>query len=226
MLFGFFDAPWCAMGASDWARKGKVIEPIVWSARARDFAVKGYVWKLSDIIYNRYTIKPGDYRVKTRRGGNHVDVFVSWDTLKKEGIIIGANVGDAVTYRKVSLQTMVFDGTTHITEVSGFYPITTRTETKQYEIIETQEIHATWYGKPFHGRRTASGEIYDMNLLTAAHKDLPFGTVLIVENKRNGKTVKVTINDRCPKVGILDLSKEAARQIGIGSEKVLMHILR
>jgi len=121
--FGFRNAPWCAMSASDWARQGKVTEPKVWSARARNFAVKGYIWKLSDIIYNRYTPKPGDYRVKTRRGGNHVDIFVSWDTLKKEGIIIGGNVSDAVTYRKISLQTMITDGTTHITEVTGYYPI-------------------------------------------------------------------------------------------------------
>ena len=224
--FGFKNAPWCAMGASDWARLGMVIEPYVWSARAISFAVKGHTWKLSDIIYNRYTIKPGDYRVKTRRGGNHVDIFVSWDNDKKEGIVIGGNVGDAVTYRKVTLQTMIADGTTHITEVKGFYPVTHTSSKKVFEIVKTQEIHATWYGGKFHGRRTASGATYDMTKLTAAHKTLPFGTMVLVENPRNNKSIVVKINDRCPKAGIIDLSKAAADSIGIGSQRVLIHILR
>lgn len=225
-IFGFKTAPWCAMSASDWSRKGLIIEPKVWSARAIDFAVKGYVWKLSDIIYNRYTPKPGDYRVKTRRGGNHVDIFISWDTLAKTGLVIGGNVNDAVTIRKVSLQTMIADGTTHITEVTSTYPIKKKVEKVEYDIVRTEEIHATWYGSNFHGRRTASGGIYDMYKLTAGHKRLPFGTKVIVENTRNGKRIMVRINDRCPKAGVLDLSKAAADSIGIRSQKVLMHILR
>jgi len=74
---------------------------------------------------------------------------------------------------------------------------------------------ASWYGEPFHGRLTASGSVYDMNQLTAAHKTLPFGTVLHVKNLLNGKTVEVTVTDRGPFVEnrVLDLSKAAALQL-------------
>jgi rare lipoprotein A len=76
---------------------------------------------------------------------------------------------------------------------------------------------ASWYGEPFHGRRTASGETYDMESMTAAHQTLPFGTVVRVENRDNGRTVEVRINDRGPFVGrrILDLSRAAARRLGM-----------
>lgn len=76
---------------------------------------------------------------------------------------------------------------------------------------------ASWYGKPFHGRQTASGEIFDMHALTAAHRTLPFGTVLRVENLENGRAVAVRINDRGPFVRgrILDLSYGAARRLGM-----------
>ncbi len=76
---------------------------------------------------------------------------------------------------------------------------------------------ASWYGVQFHGRRTASGERYDMNELTAAHPSLPFGTLLEVRNLRNGKSVVVRVNDRGPfkKSRILDLSLGAAREIGL-----------
>jgi rare lipoprotein A len=75
---------------------------------------------------------------------------------------------------------------------------------------------ASWYGYPHHGRRTASGEIYDMTQMTAAHRRLPFGTLLTVENLDNGRTVDVRVNDRGPFVDsrILDLSYGAARVLG------------
>lgn len=75
---------------------------------------------------------------------------------------------------------------------------------------------ASWYGAPHHGRRTASGEIYDMNQLTAAHKTLPFGTRLLVTNRDTSQTVEVRVNDRGPFVEgrILDVSYAAARQLG------------
>lgn len=74
---------------------------------------------------------------------------------------------------------------------------------------------ASWYGPGFHGRRTASGTVYNMNEMTAAHKSLPFGTKLLVKNKATGKSAIVTITDRGPYIGkrVLDLSKEAARQL-------------
>ena len=81
--------------------------------------------------------------------------------------------------------------------------------------VETGE--ASWYGQPFHGRTTASGERYDMNQLTAAHKTLPFGTVVTVTHLGNGRSVTVRINDRGPfvKQRIIDLSRAAARKLGM-----------
>ena len=79
----------------------------------------------------------------------------------------------------------------------------------------TQVGIASWYGPPYHGRRAANGEIYDMNKLTAAHKRLPFDSWLRVRNLSNGKTTQVRITDRGPFVGkrIIDLSKAAAEEI-------------
>ncbi|TVR65573.1 MAG: septal ring lytic transglycosylase RlpA family protein [Gemmatimonadales bacterium] len=79
----------------------------------------------------------------------------------------------------------------------------------------SEEGIASWYGHPFHGRTTASGERYDMEAMTAAHQTLPFGTVLHVRNLENGLSTRVRINDRGPFVGgrILDLSRRAAREI-------------
>ena len=78
---------------------------------------------------------------------------------------------------------------------------------------------ASWYGKPFHGRTTASGEIYDMYQPTAAHLTAPLGTYALVTNLENGQSVRVRINDRGPykRPRILDLSYEAARQIDMVS---------
>lgn len=76
---------------------------------------------------------------------------------------------------------------------------------------------ASWYGYYFQGLLTASTELYNVNKLTAAHKELPLGTVVKVTNLENRKSVVVRINDRGPYVGerVIDLSREAARQIGI-----------
>lgn len=87
---------------------------------------------------------------------------------------------------------------------------------------------ASYYGKKFHGRKTANGEIFDMYKLTAAHKTLPFGTRVLVTNIKNGRSVTVRINDRGPfvKGRIIDLSYEAARRIGItGIAKVKLVII-
>jgi rare lipoprotein A len=81
----------------------------------------------------------------------------------------------------------------------------------------TQQGVASWYGQSHHGRRTASGETFDMNDMTAAHRTLPFGTVVRVTRLDNGRAVKVRINDRGPHVAdrIIDLSAQAARAIGM-----------
>jgi rare lipoprotein A len=79
----------------------------------------------------------------------------------------------------------------------------------------TEEGKASWYGAPFHGRRASNGEVYDMYKLTAAHRTLPFGTMVRVTNLDNGKSTTVRITDRGPFVDnrIIDLSLAAAREI-------------
>jgi rare lipoprotein A (peptidoglycan hydrolase) len=78
-----------------------------------------------------------------------------------------------------------------------------------------QEGNASWYGNEFEGRRTASGEIFNSSLLTAAHPTLPFGTFLIVTNRNNNRQVTVKVNDRGPFVAnrIIDVSRAAAEQL-------------
>lgn len=82
-----------------------------------------------------------------------------------------------------------------------------------------QTVRATWYGHELAGNRTASGEIFNPNGLTAAHRTLPFGTCLRVTNPKTGRSVKVRVNDRGPftKGIALDLSYGAARAIGMRS---------
>jgi rare lipoprotein A len=94
----------------------------------------------------------------------------------------------------------------------------------------TEEGNASWYGVPFHGRRASNGEIYDMHKLTAAHRTLPFETVVRVTNLSNGKSTVVRITDRGPFVDnrIIDLSMAAAREIdsiGAGVVPVRLEIL-
>lgn len=95
----------------------------------------------------------------------------------------------------------------------------------------TQKGLASWYGGQFNGRPTASGEIYDMNRISAAHKQLPFGTVVEVKNRDNGRKLRVPINDRGPfiKGRIIDLSVGAARQLemfGQGLANVRIKVVR
>lgn len=83
--------------------------------------------------------------------------------------------------------------------------------------VLTAETYASYYGEAFNGKPTSSGELFDMNAYTAAHKTLPFGTFLEVTNLENGKKVVVRINDRGPFVANreLDLSKAAAESLGM-----------
>jgi rare lipoprotein A len=83
--------------------------------------------------------------------------------------------------------------------------------------VPLAEGKASWYGPRFHGRRTSSGERFDMHDLTAAHTSLPFGTRVRVRNVANGREVVVRINDRGPHVRqrIIDLSRAAASALGI-----------
>jgi rare lipoprotein A len=110
----------------------------------------------------------------------------------------------------------------------------TRSETNTATQYRTGEIivgYSSYYADKFHGRKTANGEIFDMHGYTAAHRSLPFDTILLVTNLVNGKKVKVRVNDRGPfvKGRILDLSLQAAKDIGLigmGVAKVNIKILK
>jgi rare lipoprotein A len=103
----------------------------------------------------------------------------------------------------------------------------------EYESISGKLIEsgvASWYGPNFNGRQTANGETFDMNEFTAAHRTLPFNSILRVLNKSNNKSVIVRINDRGPfaKNRIIDLSKKAAEKINMiepGSVRVDLILL-
>jgi hypothetical protein len=90
---------------------------------------------------------------------------------------------------------------------------------------------ASWYGDDFHGKATANGEVYDMHKLTAAHQELPFHSLVEVENLENGRRVLVRINDRGPflKERIIDLSLKAAQRLEMaekGTAEVNLRVLR
>lgn len=97
-------------------------------------------------------------------------------------------------------------------------------------VVQGERGIASWYGHPYHGRPTSSGEIYNMYDMTAAHRTLPFGTQVRVHDLDNGQGVTVRINDRGPFVGgrIIDLSYAAAKamgMVGAGTAMVRLEIL-
>jgi rare lipoprotein A len=101
---------------------------------------------------------------------------------------------------------------------------------KPPRIGSTETGVASWYGHPYHGRRAANGEVYDMEKLTAAHRTLPFETWVRVDNLSNKRSVNVRIQDRGPfvKGRIIDLSHAAARHIamiGPGTAKVKLTVI-
>lgn len=102
-------------------------------------------------------------------------------------------------------------------------------KTRRAQLKPYQVGMASWYGKQFHGKTTASGEDFDMFELTAAHKQLPLGTYVKVTNLRNGKWIIVRVNDRGPYVGnrIMDLSYSAARMLSFrdGLERVRLDLI-
>lgn len=98
-------------------------------------------------------------------------------------------------------------------------------------VLLTVEGMASYYSVGFNGKRTASGEIFNKNAFTAAHKEFPFGTLLRVTNLSNNESVEVTVNDRGPfkKGRIIDLSEAAARAIGMiqsGTAEVRIEVLK
>src|SRR3954462_3795018 len=109
-------------------------------------------------------------------------------------------------------------------------PVTQGSSSKQVTPKPYQVGRASWYGKQFHGRSTASGEPYDMFQFTAAHRQLPLGTWVRVTNLHNGRSITVRVNDRGPYVGNrgIDLSYGAAQMLELrarGTEKVRIDIV-
>jgi len=101
----------------------------------------------------------------------------------------------------------------------------------EFSIASIQSGIASWYGPGLHGNRSASGEVFNQNALTAAHRSLPFGTRVRVVNENNGRSVVVRINDRGPFTGnrVIDLSRAAAAEVGMigsGTARVRLEILR
>lgn len=93
---------------------------------------------------------------------------------------------------------------------------------QRYEPLSTHEGFvqrgiASWYGRDFHGKKTSNGEVYDMHAMTAAHKTLPLGVFVKVENTDNGREAIVRVNDRGPfvKGRVIDLSYAAAKKLGV-----------
>jgi rare lipoprotein A (peptidoglycan hydrolase) len=106
-------------------------------------------------------------------------------------------------------------------------PGSDRIQSVRTEVAST----ASWYGPGFHGRRTASGEVFDSSALTAAHRSLPFGSRVHVTNLRNGRSVVVKITDRGPFVSgrLIDLSQGAASVLGMissGTAPVSIKVIR
>ncbi len=109
--------------------------------------------------------------------------------------------------------------------LASMYPYTVKGVTyypHRVAVGDSKYILASWYGEYFHGRKTAIGETYDMYGYTAAHKTYPLGTILLVTNPKNGKSLKVRINDRGPfwNNRELDLSMGAAEYLGTKQEGV------
>ena len=109
------------------------------------------------------------------------------------------------------------------TTTSKTNPAPPQQQPEQPEAPQVQTGKASYYADKFHGRKTASGELYDRNKLTCAHRTLPFGTMCKVTNIANGKSVQVRVNDRGPfsKHRIVDLSARAFKLIGDVSAGIL-----
>lgn len=86
-------------------------------------------------------------------------------------------------------------------------------------------MRGTYYSDRFVGRKTSSGEVFSQDKFTAAHRSYKFGTLLLVTNPKNGKQVILRVNDRCPKANIVDMTRRAAKQIGITSYQVEVQML-
>ena len=138
--------------------------------------------------------------------GPYGSVAVSGEDAKPKGEVIAEKV------EKKAAQTEKAEGKNDLVKDQ----IEVKVDAKNEAVVE-QRGEASWYGKGFHGEKTARGEKFDQNDLTAAHPTLPLGTEATVTNLETGKSVDVEINDRGPytKGRDLDLSRKAAKKIGL-----------
>lgn len=198
-----------------------VTYPKLWSARALGLTKHSLI-SLKDVQFGIYKPKRGDvlvYDYGSNKG--HVDLIINYDSVKKEFELIGGNRANAVRTLKMTLQKAILKNAKYVIMITPIKPIEKEITKFRYDTIKQ---HVTWYGGYFHGRKTANGERYDTSKFTAAHKTLPFNTIVKVINPKNNKSVKVRINDRCPKKNVLDVTPKAIRELGISSQKCYMVI--
>jgi rare lipoprotein A len=127
-------------------------------------------------------------------------------------VLVGFTI---VTNESVSPVPAEYEDEFRVNEVNSF-------NTSVIKYIDKGEMTASWYGRQFHGRKTANGEIYNQMAFTAAHKNLRFGTLLRLTNPDNNQSVIVRINDRGPYIRgrELDLSKASASALGFVNQGV------
>lgn len=120
-------------------------------------------------------------------------------------------------------------GTKHIALLAIAMALQMTAVGQNYDVNDTATeypLKGTFYHNKFEGRKTSCGEIFDQNLFTAAHWKIKMGTYVLVTNRNTGLQVIVKINDRCPKRGVLDMTRRAANAIGIrGCQPVTVRIL-
>lgn len=141
--------------------------------------------------------------------------------------IVVAVLGVAMLVEARDLPANAAPASDTVTTVSDTTPAITDSEPTFLEFEDVADGLASWYGQPFHGRRTASGRRFDMNEFTAAHRTLPFGSLVRVVNPTTGKTIVVEITDRGPFIRrrVLDLSRAAARELGVSVSPVQIEAL-
>ena len=169
-----------------------------------------------------------------RESGDPANIHVRWDedveeyviSLEGETLVL---INDATYYANTTgehsqdalhatnrLRTLL-GGADPLTDVEGRPEPQTVAARSNWDVTSMFTGQASWYGPGFHGRHTASGEVFNQNALTAAHRTLPFGTQVRVTNIHNNRQVVVRINDRGPfsRGRVIDLSAGAARSIGL-----------
>jgi hypothetical protein len=187
---------------------------------------------IAHVKVNRYVVAEFPYQGMAHHFAESIKAFVASDDFRPEtlmpktegnGVMIAAQGGDisiplaAANPIGQSPNLLAIAWTNNLRVALGVEPLSMGDAQAHLQSLEANGRSvkgiASWYGPYFHGRLTASGEIFDQNELTAAHPSLPFDTYLNVTNLQNGRSVVVRINDRGPYMGrrSLDLSRRAAR---------------